>query len=47
MTNAELFEGLPVNQGGSEASPAVDPLVTSVPSPAASVDEAAATIRQL
>ena len=47
MTNAEPFEGLPVNQEGSEASPAVEPLVTSAPSRAASVDEATATIRPL
>jgi molecular chaperone GrpE len=47
MTNAEPFEGLPVNQEGSEASPAVDPQAASVPSPTANVDEAAAMIRRL
>jgi molecular chaperone GrpE len=47
MTNAEAFEGLPVNKEGSEALPAVDPQAASVPSPTANVDEAAALIRRL
>jgi molecular chaperone GrpE len=36
-----------VNQEGSEASPAADPRLPAVPSPAANVDEAVATIRRL
>ena len=46
MTDSEPFEG-PVDQEGSEASPAADPRLSAVTSPAVNVDEAAAMIRRL
>lgn len=47
MTNPEPFGAPLMNQEGSEPSPAVDPQLPAAPSPAANVDEAAATIRGL
>ena len=47
MTKAEPFPESPVNQGGQETVPVLDPQVPSGPSPAANVGELTATIQQL